>query len=110
MFYRVRARLREDTAAELRRKLLDGTIAAQKPDGNEIVASMERAVVTVAGDVVWSEVCYCSSPLGHERETVYDHHFDGLTTEQIDGYETFDGLPFMDHLAMLAQDDENGSS
>ena len=88
MFYRVRARLREDTAAELHRKLLDGTISAQKPDGNEIVASMERAVVTDAGDVVWSEVCYCSSPLDHERETVYDQHFDGLTTEPIGSYET----------------------
>ena len=102
MFYRVRARLREDTAAELRQKLLDGTIAAQKPDGQEIVASMERAVVTDAGEVLWSEVCYCGTPLAHERATVYDHHFDGLETETIDGYETHDGRPFMEHLAALA--------
>ena len=102
MFYRVRARLRDDTAADLRAKLLDGTIAAQKPDGQEIVASMERAVVTDAGDILWSEVCYCSTPLAHERATVYDHHFDGLETEAIDGYEAHDGRPFMKHLAALA--------
>jgi len=105
MFYRVQARLRENTAADLHQKLLDGTIAAQKPDGQEIVASMKRAVVTASGDIVWSEVCYCSSPLAHERETVYDHHFEELVTEPIEGYELFDGHPFMEHLATLARKD-----
>ena len=46
MFYKVRARLKTDTAAELRRKLLDGTIQRQKPDGQEIVDSMRRAVAS----------------------------------------------------------------
>ena len=46
MHYLVRARFREETAAELSRLLRDGTIARQRPDGPEIVASMQRAVVT----------------------------------------------------------------
>ena len=62
MFYKVRARLKKDTAIELQRKLLDGTIRRQQPDGREIVDSMQRAVVTDSGDIEWSEVCYCPSP------------------------------------------------
>ena len=37
MHYRVRARFREETAGEFQRVLRDGTIAAQQPDGQEIV-------------------------------------------------------------------------
>lgn len=54
--------------------LNDGTIGAQEPDGNEIVASMRRAVMN-GGKVEWSETCYCSPPLRHERATVYDKFF-----------------------------------
>ena len=32
MFYKVRARLKKDTAIELQRRLLDGTIRRQQPD------------------------------------------------------------------------------
>ena len=102
MFYKVRARLKADTAAELRRKLSDGTIAKQKPDGQEIVASMHRAVVTETGEIEWSEVCYCGRPLDHERTTVYDLHFDDLTTEVVDGYQQHEGKPFMAYLGELA--------
>ena len=77
MHYRVRAQLREETAGEFGRLLRDGTIARQKPDGQEIVESMERAVVTESGTIEWSEVCYCETPLQHERSTVYDRFFDG---------------------------------
>lgn len=37
MHYRVRARFREETAGEFQRVLRDGTIAVQRPDGQEIV-------------------------------------------------------------------------
>ena len=37
MIYRVTARFKPHTAADLRRKLDDGSIAAQQPDGQEIV-------------------------------------------------------------------------
>lgn len=103
MHYRVRAQLREETAGKLRRLLRDGTIARQKPDGQEIVDSMQRAVVTETGAIEWSEVCYCETPLQHERSTVYDRFFDHLTTESIEGYETHAGLPFLEYLDVLAE-------
>ena len=102
MFYKVRARLKKDGATELQRRLLDGVIGRQQPDGQEIVDSMQRAVVTNSGDVEWSEACYCETPLQHERSTVYDRFFDGLTTEPVDGYQSHDGRPFLDYLDGLA--------
>ncbi len=102
MIYRVRARFREASAQEFRRKLTDGTIAGQKPDGQEMVDSMHRAVVSDAGTIEWSEVCYCPSPLAHERQTVLDHYFDDITTEPIESYEAHAGRPFLDYLSELA--------
>ena len=102
MHYRVKAQFREETAGEFSRLLRDGTIARQRPDGPEIVASMQRAVVTTSGDVEWSEVCYCQPPLQHERTTVYDRFFDGMTTAAVDDYQTHAGRPFMEHLDQLA--------
>ena len=102
MHYLVRARFREETAAEFSRLLRDGTIARQRPDGPEIVDSMQRAVVGESGGVEWSEVCYCQPPLQHERTTVYDRFFDQLTATPIDGYRTHAGRPFLERLAELA--------
>jgi hypothetical protein len=102
MHYRVRAQLREETAGELRRLLRDGTIGRQKPDGQEIVDAMQRAVVTEAGAIEWSEVCYCATPLQHERSTVYDRFFDHLTTEPVEGYQSHVGRPFLEYLDGIA--------
>ena len=102
MYYLVHGELREETAGELRRLLHDGTIARQKPDGQEIVESMERAVVTESGVVEWSEVCYCATPLQHERSTVYDRFFDHLTTEPVEGYQSHVGRPFLEYLDGIA--------
>ena len=102
MHYRVRGRLREETAAEFRRLLRDGTIARQRPDGQEIVESMERAVVTNGVVVEWSQVCYCPTPLQHERATVYDRFFDDLATEPAEGRLSHDGRSFLAHLDELA--------
>ena len=103
MIYKIRARLKAASAAEFHRKLLDGTIANQKPDGQEIVDSMNRAVVTQSGEIQWSETCYCSSPLKHERETVLDHHFDDISAEVIEAHQEYDGRPFMGYLAELVE-------
>ncbi len=103
MFYKVRARLKKDTATELRRRLLDGTIGRQQPDGEEIVDSMHRAVVTDSGDIEWSEVCYCPSPLLHERTTVYDQYFSDLSTELVEGYQRHEGRSFVTYLKELAE-------
>ncbi len=102
MIYHVRATFREDTAADLLTKLTDGTIASQRPDGPELVASMERAVVNSEGQIEWSELCYCPTPLRHERATVLDLHFEDIVTEPIDSRTQYDGQPFMDHLRALA--------
>jgi hypothetical protein len=102
MYYRVRARFREQTAGALRQALRD-TIPKQHPDGQEIIDSMERAVVAADGTIEWSEVCYCPTPLQHERSTVYDRYFDDLTTETVEGYPTQEGEPFLAHLDRLAE-------
>ena len=102
MHYKVQAHLIPDTAADFLRKLTDGTIENQKPDGNEIVASMKRAVIDEENVVRWSEVCYCDTPLQHERATVYDQHFTNIETAQVDGYVEFEGEPFVKHLEAMA--------
>jgi len=107
MIYRVTARLKPDAAADFQRKLLDGTIAEQRPDGREIVASMQRALVSTSGEVTWRERCFCDTPLAHERQTVLDFHFEGLATEEVDSLQegiSPDGVgtPFMEYLAEIA--------
>ena len=99
MFYSVKARYIPSALLEFYRKLTDGSIRRQKPDGQEIVESMRRARITEPGVVRWSEMCFCPTPLAHERQTVYDHHFTDFETEIVDGYVQFDGEPFMDFLS-----------
>ena len=98
MHYTVTARFKPDTAAEFLRKLTDGTFENQMPDGKEIVASMQRAQIDDNGVVRWSEVCYCPTPLQHERATVYDNFFDDIQTEEVDDYVEFEGESFMAYL------------
>ncbi|MCH7777013.1 MAG: hypothetical protein IH878_10810 [Gemmatimonadetes bacterium] len=103
MVYRVTARVRTDTGADFLRKLTDGTIESQSPDGREIVDAMNRAVLSDDGNVSWSEVCYCRTPLAHERATVFDKHFEALETEVIEGYQNYDGRSFMEYLAEIVE-------
>ena len=103
MIYRVTATFKPDTASELRQRLEDGSIAAQQPDGQEMVDSLHRAVVTDTGQVTWSELCYCQPPLAHERATVLDDHFDDFTTEAVEDYERYDGRPFMEYLDAMVE-------
>jgi len=56
MIYKVTAKIIEDKVGEFYLKLTDGTIANQRPDGEEIVASMKRAVLTDSGLTEWYEV------------------------------------------------------
>ena len=109
MIYHVRAKFIEDSAQSFVDKLTDGTVEDQRPDGAEIVASMNRAVVAADGLVEWSEMCFCNPPLAHERATVLDRHFTEITTEPIDAYRSFDGRSFMDFLRETA-DAQSGSA
>lgn len=83
MRYRVQARLKPDAGNAFYVKLTDGSVEQQKPDGKEILASMRRAVVQDDGLIVWNETCYCTPPLRHERETVYDSFFVEMSTEPV---------------------------
>ena len=83
VIYEVSARFKTVTAGEFHEKLTNGTVENQKPDGREIVASMNRARIDDSGVVHWSELCYCSTPLAHERATVYDQHFTELETTEV---------------------------
>lgn len=102
MIYRVTARPKTDTAAELLSRLRDGSIARQRPDGQEIVASMHRAIIREDGTALWSERCYCDPPLAHERATVLDRYFEDIMTEPIAGYETCEGRPLTEWLEAQA--------
>ncbi len=98
MLYAVSAKLIPDRALEFHTRLSDGSIAAQRPDGAEIVAAMQRARVAPDGVVSWTETCYCPTPLRHERATVLDRYFTGIETKVIDKPVPFDGAPLMDRL------------
>jgi hypothetical protein len=74
MEYRVKARPIHEKLSAFYKVLTDGTVENQSPDGTEIVASMRRARVTGPGTIEWYETCYCSTPLRHERDTVYDQY------------------------------------
>ena len=102
MYYSVSARLIESTARELLRKLADGSIESQKPDGPELIASMARARIDESGRVRWSEQCFCPTPLAHERATILDFHFTDLETTPVEGHETFTGQSLMSRLQELA--------
>lgn len=103
MHFTVSARLIPDTAADFLRKLTDGTVENQKPDGKGIVESMNRAKIGEDGIVRWSEVCFCRTPLEHERATVYDLHFTDIQTEEVEDHVEFEGKPFMDYLENQAK-------
>ena len=102
MIYKVRARFKNMTAADFLENLTNGTIQNLQPDGAEMVDSMNRAVVAADGSIVWSEKCFCGTPLAHERATVLDTYFEDLSTDLIDCYRDYTGEPFMGYLKQLA--------
>ncbi len=99
MLYTVNARLVSKRARELHTRLTDGSIAAQRPDGSEIVAAMGRARMGSDGTVRWTETCFCPTPLKHERETVLDRYFTDIETAPADAHAEFDGAKLMARLA-----------
>ena len=102
MIYKVKARVIEETIGEFYCKLADGTVAKQRPDGEEIVASMKRAVLTAPGVAEWYEMCFCPTPLYHERQTQYDFYFTDMTTTEAEGYGEIKGESLWDYMASKA--------
>ncbi len=101
MIYSVKAKFIEEKMNEFFQKLTDGTIENQKPDGTEILSSMKRAKIKEFGEIEWSEMCFCSPPLKHERQTVYDKFFSDIKIKIIDDYEEYEGESFFDYLKDL---------
>lgn len=95
MIYKVKAKFNYNKAKEFHQKLTDGSIQKQRPDGPEMVSSMNRATIDDNGDVNWTEMCFCPTPLKHERATVYDKYFSDMETEIVEDHERFDGKSFM---------------
>ena len=101
MIYSIKAKYIEKRLAEFYQKLIDGTIQNQKPDGQEIVNSMKRAKIIKPNVIQWSEMCFCSPPLKHERETVYNHYLTDIEIEIINAYVDFEGKSFYDFLKKI---------
>jgi len=99
MLYKVQARFIEGKAEEFYQKLTDGTIKKQRPDGKEIIASMNRAKIDSTGLINWIETCYCPTPLAHERMTIYDNFFTDMKTEVIEDHVDFEGDSFMESIS-----------
>ena len=97
--YSVKARYIKEKMQEFYQKLTDGTIQNQKPDGQEIINSMKRAKKTELNVIQWFEMCFCSPPLKHERETIYNQFLNEMETKIIDDYVKYKGELFMDFLA-----------
>jgi hypothetical protein len=102
MIYKVKARIIEERIGEFYRKLADGTVAKQRPDGEEITASMKRAVLTAPGVAEWYEKCFCPTPLYHERQTQYDFYFTDITTAEVQEYGDIEGDSLWDYMASKA--------
>jgi hypothetical protein len=98
VIYSIKAQYIEEKMGEFYQKLTDGTIQNQKPDGQEIVNSMKRAKITAPKIIQWSEMCFCPTPLKHERETIFDHFLTDLETKTIDDKVEFVGESFFDFL------------
>ena len=101
MIYSIKAKFIEEKMKEFFQMLTDGTTEKQKPDGAEILSSMKRAKIIEPRVIQWSEMCFCSPPLKHERQTVYDKFFSDMEIKVIDDYIEFEGESFFDYLKSL---------
>ena len=101
MIYSIKAKFISEKMKEFFQLLTDGTIENQKPDGAEIISSMKRAKILQPGIIQWSEMCFCSPPLKHERQTVYDKFFSDMEIKTINDYVEFEGESFFDYLKKL---------
>ena len=101
MIYSIKSKFIAEKMKEFFQELTDATIENQKPDGTEILSSMKRAKITEPGVIQWSEMCFCPTPLKHERQTVYDKFFSDMEIRVIDDYSEFAGESFFDYLKKL---------
>jgi len=101
MIYKVKAKYNDEKKSEFFHKLTDGSVSNQKPDGQEIVASMKKAKITEPGILEWYEMCFCPTPLKHERATVYDFYLSDISTEAVENYGDIKGESFWSYLKSI---------
>lgn len=80
MLYKVKAKINKLRMKAFYTALTDGSIASQEPDGPDIVNAMQKAVKTEDDTLEWYQTCMCSTPLEHERDTVYDKYLHDIET------------------------------
>ncbi len=101
MIYSIKAKFISEKMEDFFKSLTDGTIENQKPDGQEILNSMKCAKITGPQIICWSEMCFCPTPLKHERQTVYDKFFSEMEIKLVNEYVQFEGESFFDYLKKL---------
>jgi len=102
MLYKVEAKYKPKLLQTFYTKLTDGTIASQKPDGKEILNAMKKAKITTERTIEWYEICFCDTPLKHERETVYDNYlYDFNTTLIASESDDIEGTSFWEYMSKL---------
>lgn len=109
MLYRIRAKPISSKLKTFNVALKDGTIQRQTPDGQEIVASMKRAIFD-GDEVQWYETCFCNPPLAHERSTVYDRYFTEMQIEPVDSVSPLHGKSFWKQLSIIGSEQEESST
>ena len=94
MMYKVKARFIEEKLGDYFKLLTSGKVEAMGVDGPYIVNAMKEAKITAPGTIEWYELCYCPTPLKHEREIVYDEFLTELTTVPVDEAGKIEGEGF----------------
>ena len=90
MLYKIKAKIKPETLKDFFTVLTDGSVETQKPDGTTILKAMKEALMVDSSHIEWYEVCYCSTPLRHERETVYEKYLTDFKTTMV--YEVKDDI------------------
>ena len=99
MLYKIKAKIKPETLKDFFTVLTDGSVESQKPDGTTILKAMKEAVMVDDSHIEWYEVCYCATPLRHERETIYDKYLTEFQPTMV--YEVKDdiqGKPFWTYI------------
>jgi len=94
MMYKVKARVIEEKLDDYFKLLASGKVEKMGVDGPYIVNAMKEAKITAPGIIEWYELCYCPTPLKHERSIVYDEFLTDLTTEPVEKVGKIEGEVF----------------
>ena len=102
MLYKVEAKFYKDKLPAFFKALNDGSIENQKPDGSTMHKAIQEAIMIDSENLAWYEVCYCATPLKHERETVYDRYLYEMQTTLVDAVkDDLHGASFWEYMEKM---------